>query len=372
MKGERFNVIYHIRGDETAALEKARIICFEQTVELPEELVVTDSMIRDWIVGQIDQFSPAQEGIFEAQISYAVETSAYELTQLLNIIFGNTSIKPGIRVADIEFSEGILAKFSGPRFGIQGLREILGVHDKPLLCSALKPMGKSVQEIAKLAYYFALGGVDVIKDDHGITDQPFCPYYERVKACVEAVEKANQETGQKCLYAPNITAPVPEISERVQFARKIGAGGLLICPGLSGFDTMRMLAEDDEVNLPIISHPAFLGSMVTSPENGFSHAVIFGQLQRLAGADVSIYPNYGGRFGFTREECESISKSCRAHMGTYRPIFPSPGGGMTMEKVPDMLELYGNDVMFLMGGGLYGRSPDLVENVRYFLSLIGR
>jgi ribulose-bisphosphate carboxylase large chain len=78
---------------------------------------------------------------------------------------------------------------------------------------------------------------------------------------------------------------------------------------------MRSLAEDEEVNLPIISHPAFLGTMVTSPENGFSHAVIFGQLQRLAGADISIYPNYGGRFGFTRAECESISKSCRTPMG---------------------------------------------------------
>ena len=135
---------------------------------------------------------------------------------------------------------------------------------------------------------------------------------------------------------------------------------------------MRSLAEDEHLNLPLISHPAFLGGMVTSPENGFSHSVIFGQLQRLAGADVSIYPNYGGRFGFTRAECARISQSCRAPLGNYPPIFPSPGGGMTMEKVPDMLELYGNDVLFLMGTGLYGRSPDLVANVRYFLSLIGR
>jgi ribulose-bisphosphate carboxylase large chain len=112
--------------------------------------------------------------------------------------------------------------------------------------------------------------------------------------------------------------------------------------------------------------------MVTSPENGFAHAVIFGQLQRLAGADMSVYPNYGGRFGFSREECASISESCLAPMGEYLPIFLSPGGGMTMDKIPDMLELYGNDVLFLMGGGLYGRSPDLVKNVRYFLSLVGR
>ncbi len=368
---ERFTVVYHIRGNKSDALEKAKIICLEQTVELPEELVV-DDMIRDWIVGQIDQFFQVREGIFEAQISYAVETSAYELTQLLNIIFGNTSIKAGIRVEHLEFSESILAKFSGPRFGTQGIRKLVGVYEKPLLCAALKPMGKSAREIAQLAYEFALGGIDVIKDDHGLTDQPFCPYNDRVETCVAAIEKANRETGGHCLYMPHITASVQDIMERARFARKIGAGGLLICPGLTGFDAMRALAEDEDVNLPIMSHPAFLGCMVTSPENGFAHAVIFGQLQRLAGADISVYPNYGGRFGFTREECDSISKSCRARMGNYLPIFPSPGGGMTMEKVPDMLDLYGHDVLFLMGRGLYGRSPDLAENVRYFLSLVGR
>ena len=367
--GERFSVVYHIFADEAIAQEKARIICFEQTVEITEELV-PEGMIRDWIVGQIEHFSPVQEGIFEARISYAVETSAFELPQLLNVIFGNTSIKTGIRVEDLELSESLLAKFPGPRFGIQGIREIVGIPDKPLLCTALKPMGKSPQELAKLAYEFALGGIDVLKDDHGLTDQPFCPYNDRVEACVEAVEKANRETGNHCIYMPNITASFQDIAERVAFAKKTGAGGLLICPGLTGFDTMRALAEN--VNLPIMSHPAFLGMTVTSPENGFAHAVIFGQIQRLAGADISVYPNYGGRFGFSRQECARISQSCLTPMGSYPSIFPSPGGGMTMEKVPDMLELYGNDVLFLMGGGLYGRSPDMAENVRYFLSLVGR
>lgn len=371
MSGERFRVIYQIRGDEAAALEKARVICLEQTVEISAELV-PDGLIRDWILGQIEQFAPAQPGVFQAQISYAAETSAFELPQLLNVIFGNTSIKAGIRVENLEFGPELLAKFSGPRFGIQGLRKILGVPEKPLICSALKPMGKLPRELADIAYAFAVGGIDVIKDDHGLTDQPFCPYNDRVKACAEAVARANRVTGRNCLYFPNITAPMQEVFPRARFARDAGAGGVLISPGLTGFDTMRALAEDDTLNLPIMSHPAFLGSLVTSAENGFAHAVLFGQLQRLAGADASVYPNYGGRFGFTRAECASISRSCRAPLGNYPPIFPAPGGGMTMEKVADMLTVYGNDVLFLMGGGLYGHSPDLAANTRYFLSLLGR
>lgn len=371
MSGERFRVYYHIGGDEAEALAKAHAICLEQTIELGPEFV-SDGLIRDEIVGRLEAFAPLGEEVFEARISYAADTSAFESTQLLNVMFGNTSIKAGIKVARFELGADLSAHFSGPRFGIQGLRALLGEEGQPLLCTALKPMGKSARELAELAHAFALGGMDVIKDDHGLTDQPFCPYRERVEACVEAVAAANRVTGKRCLYVPNVTAPVQAVFERARFAKQAGAGGLLIAPGLTGFDTMRALAADDTLALPILSHPALLGSMVTSAANGFSHAALFGQLQRLAGADAAIYPNYGGRFGFTREECAEIAQSCRVPMGAYRTIFPTPGGGMTLAKVPDMSELYGPDVMFLMGGGLYGYSPDLAANTRYFLSLIGR
>ena len=53
--------------------------------------------------------------------------------------------------------------FPGAKFGIAGLRELLGVPDHPLLCTALKPMGKSSEEFAKMAYCFARGGIDIIK-----------------------------------------------------------------------------------------------------------------------------------------------------------------------------------------------------------------
>jgi len=371
MTRERFTVIYHIVGEQAIALEKAKTLCLEQTVEMGDKLV-PDGFIRDHIVGQLEQFSALANPIYEAKISYDIETSAFELTQLLNVIFGNSSIKAGIKVHRLNFGDEMLSHFSGPRFGIAGLRKIVGIFDKPLLCTALKPMGKSPTDIAKLAYDFALGGIDIIKDDHGLSNQPFCPYEHRVKACTEAVANANQKTGKNSIYVPNITAPATEIMQRVHYAKHQGAGGLLIAPGLTGFDTMRALAEDETVNLPLISHPAFLGSMVTSSENGFSHAALFGQLQRLAGADASIYPNYGGRFGFSREECQSIAESCQEKMGHYPSIFPAPGGGMRLEQVPDMLNLYGNDIIFLIGGALYSHSMDLVDNVQYFLSLVGR
>ena len=134
----------------------------------------------------------------------------------------------------------------GPRFGQAGLRALLGVPDRPLLCTAIKPMGLGPEALAELAYRLALGGIDLIKDDHGLADQPFCPFDERVPRCAAAVARANRETGRRVLYVPNVTAPALAISRRARLARDAGAGGLLFCPGLAGLDAMRALADDDD------------------------------------------------------------------------------------------------------------------------------
>jgi ribulose-bisphosphate carboxylase large chain len=369
LSGERFHVLYSLSGDEDTARFKAHDICLEQTVEFPADLVPPGD-IAEQIVGRIERFERLDIDRFQAWISFAVETSGFELLQLLNVIFGNISIKPGIRVERIELPERLLGHFKGPRFGVRGLRESLGVYDRPLLCTALKPMGCSPQKLAEFAYQFALGGIDIIKDDHGLTDQPFSPFRERVERCAEAVSRANRETGRRCIYMPNITTPHDRIVENARWARGAGAGGLLVCPALTGMDGMRALADDDEVGLPLMAHPAFQGSYVTSPTQGLSHYVLYGQLTRLAGADASIYPNYGGRFSFSRVECAEIAAGCSTIMGGIRPIFPTPGGGMSLDRLSDMHELYGLDVIYLIGGNLHRQGKDLVEGSRMFLEMV--
>jgi len=221
-----------------------------------------------------------------------------------------------------------------------------------------------------MAYQVALGGIDLIKDDHGMADQAFAPFEERVSRCAEAIAQANRETGHNCLYLPNIPGPVDRVVERSLFAKQAGAGGLLVSPGLLGLDTMRLLTADDAIGLPVMSHPALQGAFVTSPDMGVSHHVVFGQLPRLAGADASIFPNFGGRFCFTKDDCRLLIQGCAAPMGHIHPILPAPAGGMTLERVPEMLEFYGRDVIFLIGGGLHQRGPDLTENTRYFRQLV--
>ena len=369
LSGERFRVVYDLFGDESTARNKANDICLEQTVEFPADLV-PEGDIHEQIVGQIEDFAQITAAQYRTTISFAIETAGAELTQLLNVIFGNISIKPGIRVQRFDLPEALLQHFKGPRFGQQGWRDLLKVPERPLLMTALKPMGLSNKELANIAHQFALGGIDIIKDDHGLANQPFSRFQERVERCAAAVAEANAKTGLQCMYMPNVTAPANEVMERAHQAKTLEAGSLLICPGLMGFDAMRAIADDDDIALPISSHPAFYGAMVTSPTNGMSHYALYGQLQRLAGADSSIYPNFGGRFSFSEDECRSIAKACSTSMHHFNTIFPTPGGGMNMKSIPHMQQVYGNDVIYLVGGGLHRHSNDLVANARHFVELV--
>lgn len=370
LSGERFCVTYKIWGRKEEAYASAISICVEQTVEFPEELVPVGS-IRDSIIGKIESFEKFnnEENCYKAVISYAEESAANELTQLLNVIFGNSSMKPGIRVEHINIPEPILKNYKGPRFGIDGLRKYLRIERRPILFTALKPMGLSSEDLSELAYQFALGGIDIIKDDHGISNQSFSPYEKRVKLCSESVARANKETGLNCIYMPNVTAPHNEIVDRARYAKSVGAGGLLIAPGLTGIDAMREIAEDDNIALPIFSHPAFQGSYVLN-KSGISHSVLFGQIPRLAGADATIYPNFGGRFSFSPEECKGIVNACTEPIQNFKKILPCPAGGMSLESIPECIKAYGNDVIFLIGGGLFKHGPNLIENSRYFRNLV--
>lgn len=368
LSGDRFYVTYRIFGNKDDAYSRARDISIEQTIEFPTDLV-TEGIIRDHIIGRIESFEPYDQESFKAIISYAIEITANELTQLLNVIFGNISIKPGIRVEYIDIPPSLLRHFKGPRFGREGIRNLLNAPEGPMLSTALKPMGLSSKELAELAYQFALGGIDIIKDDHGLTNQCFAPFEERVSLCAEAIKKANMETGRNSIYMANITAPSDEVFKRARIAKEAGAGGLMVAPGLTGFDLMRLLADDDSIALPVFCHPSFLGSFVTSI-NGISHQVIFGQIPRLAGADAIIYPHPGGRFSFSLEECRDIVRGTSIPMGHIKPIFPAPGGGMSLERIPDMLHTYGEDVIFLIGGDLFRHGPDLAENCRYLRRLV--
>jgi len=96
-----------------------------------------------------------------------------------------------------------------------------------------------------------------------------------------------------------------------------------------------------------------VGSLVNSPKAGLTHAIVFGQLARIAGADITIFPNFGGRFSFSQRECLSIAQAAREELGHLKSAWISPAGGMSLDRIDDMIAVYGKNTAFLVGGALH-------------------
>ncbi len=345
---ERIHVTYAFFGENPKVI--ADLIRVEQTIEFPYELA--PDWIQDQVVGKIEEITSSDKTIHLITISYNPDVAGGELTQLLNVLWGNASLFAGVKIVDLKLPDSILNKFKGPRFGISGLRKIFKADTRPLIATALKPMGSDAKTLAGMARTLALAGFDLIKDDHSLANQPWATWKERVALISVAVKEANEVTGGNSAYVPSLNMPFDQVIDAAHSAKELGASGLLVLPGITGFDSLRVIAEDDTLALPILGHPAMLGSLVTSKEGGVAHGIVFGTFMRLAGADISIFPNIGGRFSFTAEQCLEIADRSREKIGSLNPMTIAPAGGMTLERIPEMIEMYGKETALLIGGAL--------------------
>ena len=354
---DRFIVTYRIVADDAEdALSRAEAIALEDTVEIPRD-VVPKGYVEDTVLGRVENLVCIDHNIWTADVGYHIDAVGRELPQLLNVVLGNASILRGVKAINLTPNPDLLACFPGARFGAEGLRHLTGRASGGFVCPVIKPQGSSSETLARLCYLTAVAGADIIKEDHGLANQDAAPFKERVTLCAVAVAKANAEradTGDttRALYFANIGGHGDKVRDLAYYAKEAGAQGILLIPGLFGLDAINRLAQDHDFNLPIMAHPSHMGPYVLSPDHGYGHGMLLGQLMRLAGADISVFPNYGGRFGFSLEECREIVKDCRDTEGIGPAILPSPGGGMSIDRLPDMADNYGDDCVYLLGGSL--------------------
>ncbi|SDE63687.1 RuBisCO large subunit C-terminal-like domain-containing protein [Rhodospira trueperi] len=354
----RIVVTYHVTAEADAIEARAKGIAVEQSVEMPIP-AITEQRVLDEVVGEVQDIAELSPGLYRVRVGLASETVAGEAGQLLNMIYGNTSIQPDTVLVDADFPPDVLEAFGGPRHGIQGLRERVGGADRALTCSALKPQGLSTAGLADLAYRFALGGLDYIKDDHGLADQSSAPYDERVPAIAAAVRKAREETGVPTRYIPSLTGDLDRLRAMIRLARDEGLDCAMIQPMIAGFPAFQALVREAP-DFAFFTHPTMTGAQRIDPP--FLHGTLF----RLMGGDAVIYTNHGGRFAFTRDVCVTLGRRATRAWSGLKPAMPVPAGGMTLDRVPEMIECYGRDVMLLIGGGLLLARERLVEETRAF------
>ncbi|MEO8487526.1 MAG: RuBisCO large subunit C-terminal-like domain-containing protein [Betaproteobacteria bacterium] len=361
MSPPRFVATYAVRADAAHVEARALTLALEQSVEVPLA-AVRDARVLAEVVARVVSVDRREDGRYDVRVSLAFETAGRDAGQLLNMLFGNSSLHDDVELFDVEWPREAAETFRGPRFGITGWREMTGAFGRPLTCSALKPLGLSPQALASLAATLAGAGIDVIKDDHGLADQASAPFAARVAAVQRAIDAANRSGGGSTIYAPSVTGDADAMRAQIRVARDCGVRALLAAPMVSGVSMLAALARD--AGMPILAHPSLAGVARIAPP------LLLGKLFRLFGADATIFPNAGGRFGYSRETCAAIAHAARESLPGLAPALPVAAGGMSVARVPDMLATFGDDAMLLVGGDLLVESGQVEARCRAFVAAV--
>ena len=359
---EFLRVTYRLDGDPSEAEARAEAIAIEQTVEVPREVAIREPFVVREILGRVESVEPDERGS-RATIAYPVATTAFDPAQLLGVLFGNSSLHADVQCVDFDAPRSLCEALQGPRAGIAGLRELTGVRSRALTCTAVKPMGRSPEQLAELLRAFARAGIDVIKDDQGLADHEFCRFEPRVLACLAAAEQVAQETGHRALYVPNLIGTPERVFAQLEFAQKHGARAVMVSPMLLGLPTFWELCHR-RTSVPVLAHPSHAGALRYAPE------LVFGKLLRLYGADAVIFVGYAGRFGIPRATCAAIAANLRGAWHGLVPSLPVPGGGIDLSDVPEVVRFYGRDAMLLVGGSLQLDPDALLERSRAFAAAV--
>jgi ribulose-bisphosphate carboxylase large chain len=350
---------YHVRCDAGEIEERAHAIAVEQSVEMPITGIDDDFVLGE-IVGRVVAIEELDDGLFEVRIALAAETVGRDPGQLINMLFGNTSIHDDVMLYDVELPSEFAAQFGGPRHGLQAWRDRVRAGRRALTCTALKPQGLPPARLAELARQFAQGGIDYVKDDHGLADQAFSPFAARVDAVASALGRPGQGTTR---YVPNLSGDLDAMRAQVAVAAQAGVDAVMIAPMIAGLANFHTLVKEHPA-IAFMAHPSLAGASRVAPP------LLFGKLFRLLGADAVVFPNYGGRFGYSRETCWQIARAALAECAGMRAAMPVPAGGMTRERVRELLAFYGADAMLLIGGALLSERHALAAATAGFVTQV--
>lgn len=321
----------------------------------------------------VEELGADEQGNRQAllQIAYPIQNLTPEIPALLTTIFGKLSMDGAIKLVDLELPELFVQRFPGPKFGIEGVRNLLGVYNRPLLMSIFKScIGYDTETFADLFYQQAIGGVNLVKDDEIFFEDSYAPFIERIQACQKAAERAEEKTGQKVLYAANLTGPVTELIDKAKRAVEAGASALLLNVLAYGYDVLHRLAAEPEVQIPIMAHPALSGALYAAPQYGIASHIVLGKLMRLAGADLVLYPSPYGSVAMERSETLKITHELRDQKAGLKTALPVPSAGIHPGLVPQLYKDLGNDQVINAGGGIHGHPDGSAAGGRAFVAAI--
>jgi ribulose-bisphosphate carboxylase large chain len=341
--------------------EMAENIAREQSLEIVPELIPDD--IANRFLGRVLAVEALDRQRWALTIGYPEECASGQVGQLLHLLYGNVSYYPRIRLTGLDLPASLLADLPGPAAGIAGIRDFIGVPDRPLLMTVLKPRGSRPEQLAGLAEAFARGGGDILKDDQNIVDADIDVFRQRVGQCARATERAAQASGRRSLYLPHVAGSGAHLEHQLDTVASLGLAGVVLCTWAMGLETAAEAARRH--GLMWLSHPAMAGVWTEPQDHGISTAVLLGTLVRVAGADISIFPGRGGRISSSHADDETAT--CQAltePLGTLKPTLPCTGGGKTLAGLPETAASHGPDCAVVVGGDLLRQGSHLEAATR--------
>jgi len=305
------------------------------------------------------------------QIAYPQVNIGEQIPMLLTTVVGNISMGGDIKLVDIRLPKKYVDGLKGPKFGIEGIRKILGVKKRPLLNNMIKPCtGYRLKVGADLFRKAAMGGCDVIKDDELIADASFNSVAGRVKRYMQIEKQVYEEKGEHTLYTVNITDKIPKVFENARRAVELGCNALMVNYLAVGFPVMQALAEDPAINVPILAHMDVAGALYMSPWHGLSSHLVLGKLPRLAGADIVVIPAPYGKAPVIDYKFRNVARNLTFPLYDLKPTFPMASGGITPSMVPTVMAALGNDIVIGSGGGIHAHPKGPVAGGRAFRQAI--
>lgn len=274
------------------------------------------------------------------------------LSSVAGNVFGLGAIA-NLRLENIHFPDKILKAYRGPKYGIEGIRKLLMIRDRPLVGTIVKPkLGLKPIDHARVAYEAWVGGCDIVKDDENLGSQSFNPFNKRLKETLKARDKAENETGERKVYLVNITAPWGEMIRRAKAVVDAGGEYAMVDILTSGYASIQSL-RDEDLDLVYHAHRAGHAAFTRNPKHGIAMKVI-SKIIRMIGFDQLHVGTAVGKMSETREEVLQNCDVLRGEMAGFKKVLPVASGGLHPRLVPQLMDIFGIDFVIQAGGGIHG------------------
>ena len=226
----------------------------------------------------------SRPGVFEVEIALGAATVGDDAGQLLNMLYGNSSLQEDVELIDFRLPEDLIAALSRPRAGDRGLarprrRRGAGadLRRHQAAGSCRRRASPSWPRPSRSAASTSSRTIT------GSRTRPIRRSPSASPPIARACRRAAEKTGRLAGYVPSLSGALrAACASRSRLPARPALGAVLVAPMIAGLSNVQALAAENR-DLLVFAHPTMGGAARIAPP-----ALM--RLFRLVGGDVGIFP----------------------------------------------------------------------------------